>query len=203
MVSSCDAREASNTVQDASPATLAKFGLQVTARKLAQDVQTPSTVLVWTNGAWSGHAVSCKTISASIEKSRDRDAESGPKETLDHRWKQDENPETHRAAVYMAAGGAKDTVPDTIDSLGKEVKYAKKSKEHFPRTRKALEPSTRDCSRKKETCRRGNSSSQACVGRSWVAKKRASPDGTLRSGLRVRRGTRAISTRKFWKGRRC
>ena len=64
--------------------------------------QTPSTVLVWTNGAWSGHAVSCKTISAVAVRLRNH-AIGTPKvdlwETLDHRWKQDpkvdENSETH------------------------------------------------------------------------------------------------------------
>ena len=67
-------------------------------------------------------------------------------ETLDHRWQQDrrvgENPETRRTAVHMAAGGAWHTagqaipaveeVPDAVDSLGKEVKYAEKSEEQLP-----------------------------------------------------------------------
>ena len=57
-------------------------------------------------------------------------------------------------AVNKSAAGAKDTarraipvieeVPDAIDSLGKEVKYVKKSEGQFPGARKALEPSTKN-----------------------------------------------------------
>ena len=159
VVSSCDTWEASNTVQQASPASLDKFGLQVAAGELAPGMQTPSTVLVWIDGAWNGHAVSCKSISAGAVRLRNH-ATGTPKvdqwETLDHRWKQDckvdENSETHGAGGNKTAGSSNDTaeqaipvieeVPDAIDSLGKEVKYAKKSKEQFPGPRKALESST-------------------------------------------------------------
>ena len=158
VVSSCDTQEASNTVQEASPATLDEFGMHVEARKLAK-ILTPSTVLVWISGAWSGHAVSCESISAGAARPRNHTNDTPNVdrwETLDRRRKQDRkvdgNSETHRAAVNKAAGGAQNTgeratpvveeVPDALDSLGKEVKYAKKSKEQFPGARKELEPST-------------------------------------------------------------
>ena len=50
--------------QEAVPGTMNKSGLQTDAEKLSQDVQTPSTVLVWIDGAWSGEPVSCKPLSA-------------------------------------------------------------------------------------------------------------------------------------------
>ena len=50
--------------QEAVPATMNKSGLQIEAEKLSQDIQTPSTVLVWTDGAWSGEPVSCKPLFA-------------------------------------------------------------------------------------------------------------------------------------------
>ena len=90
VVSSCDTWEASNTVQQASPASLDKFGLQVAAGELAPGMQTPSTVLVWIDGAWNGHAVSCKSMSAGAVQLRNH-AIGTPKvdqwETLDHRCK--------------------------------------------------------------------------------------------------------------------
>ena len=46
--------------QEAFPATMNKSGLQIEAEKLSQDTQTPSTVVVWIDGAWSGEPVSCK-----------------------------------------------------------------------------------------------------------------------------------------------
>ena len=59
VVSSCDTQVASNTVQEASPATMDKSGLQVAARKLARGTQTSNTVLVWIDGAWSGRVALC------------------------------------------------------------------------------------------------------------------------------------------------
>ena len=41
-----------------------KSGLQGEAEKLSQDLQTPSTVLVWIDGAWSGDSVLCKPLFA-------------------------------------------------------------------------------------------------------------------------------------------
>ena len=61
----CVSDSAGSHTTEVSPATQAKFGLQVAARKLAQGVQMPGTELVWTDGAWwSGYAVSCESISA-------------------------------------------------------------------------------------------------------------------------------------------
>ena len=51
MVSSCKAQERIYVDQEA-------------AEKLSQDVQTPSTVLVWIDGAWSGDSVSYKQLFA-------------------------------------------------------------------------------------------------------------------------------------------
>ena len=47
-----------------SPATINKSGLQIEAEKISQDLQTPSTVFVWIDGAWSGEPVSCKPLFA-------------------------------------------------------------------------------------------------------------------------------------------
>ena len=60
VVNSCKAQEEIYMDQEAVPATMNKSGLQNEAEKLSQDVKTPSTVLVWTDGAWSGEPVSCK-----------------------------------------------------------------------------------------------------------------------------------------------
>ena len=50
--------------QESVPATMNRSSLQVEAEKLSQDMQTPSTVLVWIDGAWSGDSVSCKLLFA-------------------------------------------------------------------------------------------------------------------------------------------
>ena len=60
VVSSCTAKEEIHMDQEAVPATMNKSGLQIEVEKLSQDIQTPSTVLVWIDGAWSGQPVSCK-----------------------------------------------------------------------------------------------------------------------------------------------
>ena len=57
VVSSCGAKEEIYMDQEAVPATMNKSGLQVEAEKLSQDIQTPRTVLVWIDGAWSGEPV--------------------------------------------------------------------------------------------------------------------------------------------------
>ena len=48
--------------QEAVPAPMNKSGLQIEAEKLSQDIQTPSTVSVRIDGAWSGEPVSCKPL---------------------------------------------------------------------------------------------------------------------------------------------
>ena len=212
VVSSCDTQEASNTVQETSPATLDKFGLQVAAGKLAQGIQTPRKVLVWTGGAWSVHAVSRKSISAGAVRLRNH-AIGMPKvdrwETLKNRWMQDrkvdEKSETREVTVNNAAGGAKGTaeqefpvieeVPGAIGSLGKEVKYEKKSKEQFTGSRKALEPSTQ----KAATAHERRKLAEEAVPAAKPASRRYLKS---RPQLRVRKRTRAIWTRTFWKARR-
>ena len=64
VVSSCKAPEEIYVDQEAVPATMNKSGLQIEAEKLSQDLQTPSTVLVWIDGAWSGDSVSYKQLLA-------------------------------------------------------------------------------------------------------------------------------------------
>ena len=94
--------------QEAVPATTNKSGLQIEAEKLSQDIQTPSAVWVWIDGAWSGEPVSCKPSFAGAGRLKN-DA----KETLDYRWRQDreidENSETCRVAVNDAARDVKGT----------------------------------------------------------------------------------------------
>ena len=63
-VSSCKAQEEIYTDQESVPATMSKSGLQVDAEELSQDTQTPSTVLVWIDGAWGGEPMSCKPLFA-------------------------------------------------------------------------------------------------------------------------------------------
>ena len=116
VVSSCDIREASNTVKKASPASMDKSGLQVAARKFAQGMHTPCTVLVWIDGARRGRTVSCKSLSAGAVRLRKHAIDTpilDRWETLDHCWKQDrrlgEKFQTHRASVNRDAGGAQDT----------------------------------------------------------------------------------------------
>ena len=61
--------------------TMNKSGLQGEAEKLSQDLQAPSTVLVWIYGAWEWRF---SVVQAAIcwcwstEESRDRDVESEP-----------------------------------------------------------------------------------------------------------------------------
>ena len=58
VVNSCKAQEEIHMDQESVPATMNKSGLQIDAEELSQDIQTPSTVLVWIDGAWSGEPVS-------------------------------------------------------------------------------------------------------------------------------------------------
>ena len=71
VVNSCKAQEEIYVDQKAVPATVKKSGLQIEAEKLSQDVQTPSTVLVWIDGAWSGEPVSCKPLFAGAGRPND------------------------------------------------------------------------------------------------------------------------------------
>ena len=134
--------------QEAVPATMNKSGLQIEAEKLSQDIQTPSTVLVWIDDAWSGESVSCKPLLAGAGRLKNH-AIDAPRvsrwETSDCRWKQDrdvdENSETSRVAVNEAARCVKDTteqvtpataeVPDATDSLNNEFERVKESGEQF------------------------------------------------------------------------
>ena len=62
MLNSCKAQEEIYMDQEGVPATMNKSDLQVDGKELSQDIQTPSTVLVWIDGAWSGEPVSCKPL---------------------------------------------------------------------------------------------------------------------------------------------
>ena len=134
-------------------------GLQIEAEKLSQDVQTPSTVLVWIDDAWSGELVSCKPLFSGAGRLKNH-AIDAPRvsrwETSDCRWKQDrdidENSETCRVAVNEAARYVKDTteqvtpvtaeVPDATDSLNNEFERVKESGEQFFGVRDVLEQLT-------------------------------------------------------------
>ena len=121
VVSSCRAQEETYMDQEAAPATMNKSGLQIEAEKLSHYVQTPSTVLVWIDSAWSGEAVSCKPLFAGAGRLKNH-AIDAPRvsrwETSDCRWKQDrdidENSETCRVAVNEAARYVKDTAEQVI-----------------------------------------------------------------------------------------
>ena len=64
MVNSCKVEEEIYVDQEAVLATMNKSGLQIEAEELSQDIQTPSTVLVWIDGVWSGERLSCKLLFA-------------------------------------------------------------------------------------------------------------------------------------------
>ena len=92
VVNSCKAQEEIYMDQEAVPATMIKSGLRIEAEKLSQDIQTPCTVLVWIDGAWSGEPVSCKPPFAGAGRQKNH-AIDAPRvsrwETSDCRWKQD------------------------------------------------------------------------------------------------------------------
>ena len=79
VVSSCKAQEEIYMDQEAVPATMNKSGLQIEAEKLSQDTQTPSTVVVWIDGAWSGEPVSCKPPLAGAGRRKNHAIESEPR----------------------------------------------------------------------------------------------------------------------------
>ena len=146
VVSSCKAPEEIYVDQEAVPATMNKSGLQIEAEKLSQDLQTPSAVLVWIDGAWSGDSVSYKQLFAGTARLRNH-AIDAPRtsrwETSDCRCKQDldieENSGTCRVSVSEAARYVKNTtkdvipvtdeVPDATDSLNIEFERVKLTQE--------------------------------------------------------------------------
>ena len=111
-VSSCRTQEEIYMDHESDPATMNKSRLQIDAEELSQDIQTPSTVLVWFDGDWSGELVSC----AGAGRLRNH-AIHAPRvsrwETSDCRWKQDrdidENSGTCRVSVSESARYVKDT----------------------------------------------------------------------------------------------
>ena len=92
VVNSCKAQEEIYMDQEAVPATTNKSGLQVDGKELSQDVQTPSTVLVWIDGVWSGESVSYKQLFAGTGRLKNHAIDT-PRvsrwETSDCRWEQD------------------------------------------------------------------------------------------------------------------
>ena len=102
--------------QESVPATMNKSGLQVDGKELSQDVQTPSTVLVWIDGVWSGDSVSHKQLFAGTGRLKNHAIDT-PRtsrwETSDCRWEQDrdidENSGACRVSVSEAARYVKDT----------------------------------------------------------------------------------------------
>ena len=159
VVNSCKNQEEIYMDQEAVPATMNKSVLQIEAEKLSQDIQTPSTVLVWIDGAWSGETVSCKPLFAGAGRLQN-DAIDTPRlsrwETLDYRWRHDrdidENSEACIVAVNEAARYVKDTteqvtpvtaeMPDATDSLNSEFERVKETGEQFFEVRDVLEQLT-------------------------------------------------------------
>ena len=121
VVNSCKAQEEICMDHGAVPATTNKSGLQVDAKELSQDIQTPSTVLVWIDGAWSGDPVSCKPLFVDAGRLKNH-AIDAPRvsrwETSDCRWEPDreidENSGTCRVSVSKAARYVKDTTKQVI-----------------------------------------------------------------------------------------
>ena len=90
VVSSCKAQEEIYLDQEAVPATMNKSGLQIEAVKLRQEKQTPSTVLVWIDGVWSGDSGSYKQLFAGTGRLKNHAIDT-PRvsrwETSDSRWR--------------------------------------------------------------------------------------------------------------------
>ena len=146
VVSSCKAQDEIYVDQEAVPATMNKSRLQIEAEKLSQDVQTPSTVLVWIDGVWSGDSVSYKQLFAGSGRLKNHAIDT-PRvsrwETSDSRWEQDRDVDkssrTCRVSVSEAARYGKDTinqvipvtaeVPDAADSLNIEFECVKLTQE--------------------------------------------------------------------------
>ena len=163
VVNSCKAQEEIYMDQEAVPATMNKSGLQIEAEKLSQEVQTPSTVLVWIDGAWSGEPVSCKPPLAGAGRLKNH-AIHAPRvsrwETSHCRWKQDrdidENSETCRVAVNEAARCVKNTteqvtpvtaeVPDAAHSLNIDFERVNETGEQFFGVHDVLEQLTQKVS---------------------------------------------------------
>ena len=134
--------------QEAVPATMNKSGLQVDGKELSLDIQTPSTVLVWFDGVWSGDSVSYKQLFAGTGRLKNHAIDT-PRisrwETSDCHWGQDrdidENSGTCRVPVSKTARHVKGTtkqvipvtaeVPDAADSLNIEFERVRESGEQF------------------------------------------------------------------------
>ena len=143
--------------QEAVPATMTKSGLRIEAEKLSQDIQTPCTVLVWIDGAWSGEPVSCKLLFAGGGRLKNH-AIDAPRvsrwETSDCRWNQDhdiyENSEQSgsqrgckiRQGHDRAGDPVNAEVPDATDSLNNEFERVEESGEQFFGVREVLEQLT-------------------------------------------------------------
>ena len=131
--------------QKSVPATMNKSGPQVEAEKLSPDVQTPSAVLVWINGDWSGEPVSCKQLFAGAGRLKNHAIDVSRGSRWGRRWKQDrdvdENSGTCKVSVNEVARCVKDTteqvtpataeVPDATDSLNNEFERVRESGEQF------------------------------------------------------------------------
>ena len=125
-----------------------KSGLQIDAEELSQDFRTPSTVLVWIDGARSGESVSWRLLFAGAGRLKNHPIDA-PRvsrwETSDCRCNRDrdidENSGTCRVSVNEAARRVKDTTeqvipataeaPDAADSLNIEFERVKESGEQF------------------------------------------------------------------------
>ena len=102
-------------------------------------------------------------------------------ETLDHRRKKDHrigaNPETRAEDVAERAVQAVEKVPDKTDSLNKEAKCTRKSKEKLLGARKALGPSAQEATiahEKKRLAEVAIPVVRSCFRGSQVARQRAS-----------------------------
>ena len=78
VVNSCNAQEEIHMDQEAVPATMNKSSLQVDGKELSQDIQMPTTVLVWIDGVRFRVVQTTICCYWSTEESRDRHAEKKP-----------------------------------------------------------------------------------------------------------------------------
>ena len=131
-------------------------------------------------------------------------------ETLDHRPEKDHrigaNTETRAEDVAERAVQAVENVSDRTDSLNKEAKCTRKSKEKLLGARKALGPSAQEATIAHKKKRLAEVA--ILVVRPVFADPKSRGRESLltryhrsRPQLRVRRRARAIWTRRFWKAR--
>ena len=197
--------------QEAVPATMNKSGLRIEAEKLSQDIQTPCTVLVWIDGAWSGEPVSCKPLFAGGGRQKNH-AIDAPRvsrcETSDCRWKQDhdiyENSEQSgsqrgckvREGYDRAGDPVNAEVPDATDSLNNEFERVEESGEQFSGVRDVLEQLTQKVAIARDKERLAEEAVPTPQSRG-----RELPERSRRRSS-VRRRTRAILARRFRRARR-